>query len=177
MELVSAFGASDISTSFDTSLRTMSNIAAAGVVLDSVLASTRRVQRGDGTHAVLVAASTLVLVTAVGRVFSPQYLVWLVAAVATCLAVAPDAYRWPAILLGGANALAHVVYPVLFYDYLGVEGAAVAVGVVRTVAFLVAGILAVRAAHRFRTGSGHPPVEEHEGVEPLDADVLVGPDR
>jgi hypothetical protein len=108
-------------------------------------------------------------------VFSPQYLVWLVAAMAACLAIAPRAYRWSAALLGVSIALAHVVYPVVFYDYLDGQGGAVVVGVVRNVSLLVSGVIAVGAAHRFR--SQLPPGEEHESIEVLDADVLVRPDR
>ena len=89
VEVVSAFGASDITSSFDDSLTTLSNIAAIGVLLDSVLAATRRVRRGDGAHVVLVAGGSLLLLTAVGRVYSPQYLVWLVAPMAIGLAIAP----------------------------------------------------------------------------------------
>jgi hypothetical protein len=173
-EVLPAFGAEDVLTPFDDSLKLLSNIAALGVLVDSLLAATRRVRRGDGAHVVLVVAGALTLLTAVGRVFSPQYLVWLVAVMAAALAVAPRALRWAALLLTVAVGLAHLVYPVWFSDYLNVEGWAVGVGVVRNLAMLGAGLLTVRVAWRYGR-SGLPALEQHEVVEVAEADVLVGP--
>jgi hypothetical protein len=149
VEVVGAFGASDITSRFDGSLKMLSTIAAIGVLIDSVLTATRRVRRGDGAHLVLVVGGSLILLTAVGRVFSPQYLVWLVPPMAAGLAIAPRALRWSAGLLALAIGLAHLVYPVWFYDYLAVKGWAVGVGVTRNLALLAAGLLAVRVAWRY----------------------------
>ncbi len=177
VDVIPAFGAYDISSAFDDGFKVLANLAALGVLIDSALAATRRVRRGDGAHLVLVVGGALILLTAVGRVFSPQYLVWLVAPMAAGLAIAPRALRWSAALLAVAIALAHLVFPVLFYDYLGVQGGAVTVGFVRNLALLGSGLLAVRVAWRFEGSSGLPAAEEHQGVEAGEADVLIGPDR
>ena len=150
VDVVAAFGAFDISSRFDDGLKMVSNIAALGVLLDSMLTASRRVRRGDGAHTVLVVGGSLILLTAVGRVFSPQYLVWLVAPIAAGLAIAPRALRWSAAMLAVSIALAHLVYPVWFYDYLEVKGWAVGVGFARNVALLAAGLLAVRVAWRYQ---------------------------
>ncbi len=155
VELVSAFGASDIDATFADGLKTLSNMAAIGVLVDSGLSAWRRVRRGDGAHLVLVVCGAFTLLTAVGRVFSPQYLVWLVAPVAAALTIAPVAMRWAAAAFVAACALAHVVYPVAFYDYLAVEGWAVGLGTARNLLLLVAGLLAARVAWRF-PGSAAP---------------------
>jgi hypothetical protein len=155
--VVGAFGAADIASRFDDSLKMLSNIAALGVLLDSVLTATRRVRRGDGAHTVLVVGGSLILLTAVGRVFSPQYLVWLVAPMAAGLAIAPRALRWAAALLTVSIALAHLVYPVWFYDYLDVQGWAVGIGFARNLALLGAGLLAVRVAWRFQPAPAPEP--------------------
>lgn len=176
VEVVPAFGAYDIVSSFEDGLRILSNIAAVGVLLDVVLAATTRVRRGDGAHLVLALGGGLMLLTAVGRVFSPQYLVWLVAPMAAGLAIAPRALRWSAALLAVSIALAHLVFPVLFYDYLDVRGWAVAVGFARNLALLGAGLLATQVAWRY-TSSGLPATEEHQAVEVGQRDLLVGPDR
>jgi hypothetical protein len=154
--IVGAFGAVDIVSSFDGSIKILTNVAALGVLADSALAATRRVRRGDGAHVVLVVGGALILLTAVGRVFSPQYLVWLVAAMAAGLAIAPRALRWAALLLALTNLLAHLIYPVWFYDYLAVKGWAVGVGTARNLALLGAGLLAVRAAWRYEGSEGAP---------------------
>jgi hypothetical protein len=175
VELVGRFGATDILATSADAMKTLSNVAAIGVLIDSGLTAWKRVRRGDGAHVVLVVCGALTLLTAVGRVFSPQYLIWLVAPLAAGLAIAPRLLRWPALLLGAAMGLAHFVYPVVFYDYLDVTWWAVLLGVLRNVALLAAGLLAVRAAWQY--SSQLPAVEEHEPVEAGLADVLVGPDR
>jgi hypothetical protein len=175
VELVGAFGATDIEATFADGFKTLSNIAAVGVLLDLGLSAWARVRRADGAHLTLVVCGGFILLTAVGRVFSPQYLVWLIAPLALALTIAPRAMRWAALAFGAAVALAHFVYPVVFYDYLDVTWWAVGLGFARNVLLLLSGLLAARVAWRYR--SQLPAVEEHEGVEPLLADVGVGPDR
>lgn len=171
VELVSAFGASDIRSRFDDTFKILSNVFALGVLADSALATWTRVRRGDGAHVVLTAGGALVLLTAVGRVFSPQYLIWLVPAVAAGLAIAPRAMRWSAVLFGVAAGLAHFIYPVVFFDYLAVEWWAVSLGLIRNLALLGAGLVAVNAAWRYR-----PPSREDEdtGSGDLPAPVPAG---
>lgn len=166
--VVGAFGAVDIVSPFDGGLKMLSNIAALGVLVDSVLAATRRVRRGDGAHLVLVVGGSLILLTAVGRVFSPQYLVWLVAPMAAGLAIAPRALRWSVALLAVSIGLAHLVYPVWYYDYLAVKGWAVGVGFARNMALLGAGLLAVRAAWRYE-----PPGAPTAPTAPAPATALA----
>ena len=166
VEVVGAFGASDISSRLDDSLKLLSNIAALVVLIDSVLAAWH-VRRGNGAQTVLVAGGYLVLLTAVGRVFSPQYLVWLVAPIAAGLAIAPRPLRWSAVLLAISIALAHLVYPVWFFDYMAVKGWAVAVGFARNLALLGAGLLAVRVAWRYQPA---PDPDSAPDAEPAVAD-------
>ena len=62
----------------------------------------------------------------------------------------PDAaLRWSAALLAVSVGLAHLMYPVWFYDYLEVKGWAVG-ALVRNLALLGAGLLAVRTAWRYQ---------------------------
>jgi hypothetical protein len=149
VDVVSAFGAIDIHAAAADGLKTLSNIAAVGVLVDSAMTAHGRVRRGDGAHLAVVACATLTLLVAVGRVFSPQYLVWLVAPMAVALTVAPRAMRWPAGLLAASIALAHIVYPVFYNDYVLVRGWGVALGVGRNLCLLAAGLLAARASWRF----------------------------
>ena len=162
VEVVSAFGAVDISASAADGLKTLSNIAAVGVLVDSAMTAHRRVRRGDGAHLAIVVCATLTLLVAVGRVFSPQYLVWLVAPVAVALAVAPRAMRAPAVLLGASIALAHVVYPVFYDDYVLVRGWGVGFGVARNLCLLAAGLLAARASWRYADEQATPASEEDD---------------
>jgi hypothetical protein len=175
IEVIGAFGAFDLDAKAGGPWKTVSNLAALGVLLDLMLTAATRVRRGDGAHLCVAVAGSLVLLTAVGRVFSPQYLVWLAGAMACGLCVAPRLLRWAAICLGASIALSGYFYPKLFFPYFALEGDALAVALARNVLLVAAGILGVRAAWRYR--SDLPAVEEHEGVEPVLGHVPVGPDR
>jgi hypothetical protein len=158
VSLVGAFGASDVVWEHVEAVKVLSNLAALGVLVDSMLVAWRRVRRGDAAHLILLVCSTLTLLAAVGRVFSPQYLVWLVAPMAAALSVAPRPLRWSAGFLALSIALAHLVYPVLFYDYLAGAGWAVAAGLTRNLALLGSGLLAARVAWRWSA----TPIEDDE---------------
>ena len=150
---VGAFGATDIVSGGAEALKTVANVAAVGVVLDSCLNAGRRVRRGDADHLALVVAAATALLVAVGRVFSPQYLVWVVAPLAVAVTVAPGRLRWSVAALAVAVVLAHVLYPVFFADYLDARPGAVVAGLARNIAVLASGVLAARAAWRYRSGS------------------------
>lgn len=174
--VVGAFGGFDLQGTIADRLKLLSNIAALGVLADLTLTSLRRVRRGDGGHLCVVIAGSLALLTAVGRVFSPQYLVWVVAPMAAGLAFAPRMLRWAAAALAGSVLLNGIFYPALFFRYFALEPDALAVAVGRNTLLLVAGVLGVRAAWRYQA-SGLPAPEQHERVEALQADVLVRPHR
>lgn len=161
IKVVGAFGAFDIQGTVADRLKILSNIAALGVLADLTLTTLRRVKRGDGGHLCVVIAGSLVLLTAVGRVFSPQYMVWLVAPMAAGLAFAPRLLRWAAVCLGVSVLLNGIFFPALFFRYFALDGDALAVAVGRMVLLLVAGLLGVRAGWRY-PGSGLPAVEQHE---------------
>ena len=144
-----AFGAADISTSFDGLLGLLSNLAALTVLITAAYASRSRGNRGDGPYIVLICAAALILMTAVGRVFSPQYLLWSVAAAASGISIVPRQFRWPSAFLGVAIILAHVVYPPLYFDYLRSDPTAVIVGAIRNGALLAAGVSAAAVAWRY----------------------------
>ena len=153
---VGAFGATDIVAAGAGALKTVANIAAVGVVLDSCLNAARRVRRGDGAHLALVVAAATALLVAVGRVFSPQYLVWVVAPIAVAVTVAPGRLRWSVASLAVAVVLAHALYPVFFDEYLDGQPAAVVAGVARNLAVLASGVLAARAAWRYGAAATAP---------------------
>ena len=124
VEVVSAFGAVDIHAAIADSLKTLSNIAALGVLVDSAMTRARPGAPGRRRppRARRVRAR-MILLAAVGRVFSPQYLVWLVAPMAIALTVAPRALRWPGDPARRRRSLlAHVVYPWAYNDYVAVRG-------------------------------------------------------
>jgi hypothetical protein len=145
VEVVSAFNASDIVASFTSTLKVAADLTAGAVLVASV-ALVRRAGRRDGAaHSILTLTATLTLLIAVGRVLSPQYLVWLVPLYASSAAVAGREIARSGILFAVAAGLTQLLYPVLHWDYLAIDSRAVALTVLRNLLLLAAGTLAVRA--------------------------------
>lgn len=153
-DVVTAFGASDVEAPYASLLEAVSNVLALAVLLASTAFVLTRVRRSDGAHAVLVASTSLMLLTAVGSVLSPQFNVWLVAAMAAALTIEPVRFRYSAAMLSIALALTHLHYPILFWRYLAVEPFVVSVAVFRNASLLAAGVLAATATWRYGQDGG-----------------------
>jgi hypothetical protein len=167
-----SYGAFNISGTWANWFRRLADVAALGVLVDSVLQARLRVRRGDVTHLVVLSVATLTLLTAVGRVLSPQYLVWLVAIQAVGLCVAPRPLAWSAAWMALAAALTQLEYPVYFFDLMARHAEAEYLLLVRNLALLVSGLLAARASWRWIDA---PVGQEGDAVVPALVDGGVGP--
>jgi hypothetical protein len=124
--------------------------------LGVVLLGYRAVRRGAATIRVLptlVLALVLVLI-AVNKVGSPQYLTWLIAPVVLGIAWQGRRFLVPAVLSLGLAALTHLVYPYLYWMLLWAWPPMVAVLTVRNVGFFV--LLAWCIAELVRAGRRAP---------------------
>ncbi len=165
-----SYGAFNVTGYWAHNLRPLADIAAIGVLVDSLLQARVRVRRGDGAHLAVLCVATLTLLTAVGRVLSPQYVVWLVALQAIGLCLAPRALAWSAAWMAVAVVLTHLEYPVYFFDLMAREMGAEALLLSRNLAILVSGLLAARVSWRY--GS---PVPVGDGSEQVDERVRLRP--
>jgi hypothetical protein len=143
-EIVVAFGAYDIKAAVAPTLKTISNvldlIAFAGI---SVLAW-RRPSQGDPRRLTLLALAAMSLYIALGRVYSPQYLTWIIALAAAALTFAPRMAKPAAAALAAVVVLAHIEFPFWFWDVVYDEkGGALAVLLARNLLTVVIGILAL----------------------------------
>ena len=170
-----SYGAFNVTGYWAPTFRTLADIAAIGVLVDSLLQARLRVGRGDGAHLAILCLATLTLLTAVGRVLSPQYVVWLVALSAIGLCLAPRALAWSAAWMALAVVLTHLEYPVYFFDLMARHPGAETLLLARNVAILVSGLLAARVSWRYRSLT--PVGEGGEEVEALLGDGGEGPDR
>jgi uncharacterized membrane protein len=92
-----------------------------------------------------VAATALLLLAVTGKVFSPQYLIWVFALLAAALCRPGSPLRTPAVLVAVAAAFGQVVYPVYYLDLvLGGGSVVVACLVARNALVLAAAVLAYR---------------------------------
>ncbi|HEX8084452.1 MAG TPA: glycosyltransferase 87 family protein [Solirubrobacteraceae bacterium] len=113
-------------------------LLAATLLLVVALAARRR----DVEHLVLSAFAAVLAFVALGKVLSPQFMIWLAPFVAVCVA-----WRvwWPAALCAGAFALTLVEFPGRYFDLVHEENGMVLLVALRNV-LLVAALIATLAA-------------------------------
>jgi Glycosyltransferase family 87 len=122
----------------------------AAVSLLAMLAALAMVaaRSGNGPRALILAALTAVLAfAALGKVLSPQYLLWLVP-----LAALSFAWRLHALAaaLAAAAVLTQLEFPARYFDLVGREPVVVALVALRNIALLTALALALRELLRGR---------------------------
>jgi hypothetical protein len=109
-------------------------------------------EAGDLRRVALLAFALMTLIVGLGRVYSPQYLLWIIGLGAGAAALAPRAARPALIVLGVTIVLAHIEFPFWFWDALfNGRGGALIVLLTRDVLTIVAGALALVAALRTPT--------------------------
>jgi hypothetical protein len=136
------YGSWDVRGPLEEPIKWLSNAIAAAVVLGSAVVAWRRIARNDVVSLSVLLLATLSLLVVAGRVVSPQYFVWLIALAAVALTLAPRASFVPTALLSAAVVLAHLLYPIFFYDYFTEAGYVVALLLTRNLLVLATGITA-----------------------------------
>jgi hypothetical protein len=146
--IVASHRAWDASAPAAATLKTLSNVVTAAVVLVALgLAAARR--RLDLGAAVLLALALTALIVGVERVYSPQYLLWIIALGAGAMALTPRRAAPAVGVLAVTTLLAHLEFPIWFWDLLFYDkGGALIVLVVRDVLTIVVGLLALWAWRR-----------------------------
>lgn len=122
----------------------------------ATLAVARLSRRGPDPHAlILVAFGVLLAGVALGKVLSPQYMIWLLPLAAL---IAVDGYPLPAVAVGVAGLLTFVEFPARYLDVVALETGPVLIVVVRNCALLVALGATIIAVARRVAGSAQPTV-------------------
>jgi hypothetical protein len=139
------FGAMDVYGSPVDVFKTSSNVLAAAGLLFGCYAAWRWARRDSAPDLALVMFATLALTTGVGRVYSPQYTVWLLGVGAATVALAGRRARWPFGVLVAVVALTAWIFPPLFQPLLENELWAVVVLLTRNLLTLTVAVLAFAA--------------------------------
>ncbi len=129
-------------------LKTVSNMVCfASLGVSAFLAS--RSRRGDIAQLSVLLFGALTVLVGFGSVYSPQYLLWLIALGSAAFALSPRAVGPAIIVLGVTVGLAQLEFPLWFWDLLFYDkGGALLDLVVRDVLTVLTGVLALWAWRR-----------------------------
>lgn len=139
--------------------------AAAGLAAFAALfvgcRAAQRLPRGDAAGTAVVMFGTLALMLGVGSVFSPQFLIWLIALGAAAACFSNETFRSSVTLILPIALATQVVYPFIYHHV--VEGNAFAILFVacRDLLVIVAGIGALLSV---RSGRARLPDAEPSGA-------------
>ena len=77
-----------------------------------------RTGRGDVRRLSLLAFATMAMLVGLGRVYSPQYLLWLISLGGVALTFLPRQTRWAIGLLAATVVLTHIEFPYWYFAAL-----------------------------------------------------------
>lgn len=152
VEIVFQFGAFDAISGLSDTLKALSTVLVVAAVAEGAVRSWRLVPRESAVGFAVAGFGTLAVATGVAPTYSPQFVIWVLAAGAAALALAPRAMAVPAGLLVAVAVLNHLFYPVFFFDLFPGRAPALAVLVARNLVTITAGVLALRALGRLDQG-------------------------
>ncbi|MGH2762841.1 MAG: hypothetical protein ACRDL0_20575, partial [Thermoleophilaceae bacterium] len=133
-------------------------LACLALMLAVIAAVTAR-SRGGSRHLVLGALAAVAAFAVLGKVVSPQYMLWLIPLGALAFAWRRHAL---AAAVGAAAILTHVAFPARYFDLVDREALPLVVVALRNLVLLVALALALRELTR----PGHQQLPDRQG-EPV----------
>jgi hypothetical protein len=125
-------------------------VLAVGIIVFGVAVAWRRVPRGDAVGLSLVLLGTLALLTGVGTIYSPQYLIWLFALASVVGILCGRRAVIPIVVLGAMAILSQIVFPFLYGDLLSLRLLPAVLLAIRNVLTLALGVMAFRLAWHAR---------------------------
>lgn len=155
------FGAFHLASGLSTTFKTVADVLSLTAVGAGAAVAWRAVRRSDRIVWAELLFGTLACIMALGTVFSPQFMLWVLALAAAVACAPRSAVRIPALLVVPLCALTQVVYPFL-YDHLTLRDAheleAIVLLLVRDAGLLAIGIAALvlvwRGTETCQAGAG-----------------------
>lgn len=172
VEVVFEFGAFDVRSGLSDQLKTVALVLVVAAVAEAAVRSWRLVPRGSVEGFAVAGFGVIAVATGVAPTYSPQFVIWVLAAGAAALAVAPRAMAVSAWVLVAVAVLNHLFFPVYFFDLFPGRAPALAVLVLRNILTVAAGVLALRALADLDGSDGRRPV----GSAPVAAPDAGGDD-
>ena len=142
-----SYGAWHVTGPGDDVVKAISTFAAVLAIVLVTAAAARSPERGTWPHLAGTLLAALLWSMITGRVLSPQFLIWVLALGATCLAPAGSRFAGPVLLLVPAALLTQLVFPFLYTPLLDGDPLAVTVLTVRNALLvLAAGVVTWRVS-------------------------------
>ncbi len=135
-----SFGAFHVDSSLSPALKILGNILSVIALGVGMFMAARYVKRADATRLAATMYGTLAVILGVGTVFSPQFVMWLIALAAVGLCAPNLHLRGPLLTLLPVAVVTQVIYPFIYEQLLGATPAAIAVLLSRNLLVLIAGI-------------------------------------
>jgi hypothetical protein len=165
--VVAAYGAYDVASGLSGILKIASNILSYGTVALTAVLAWRWVRKDDIGGLSLALFATLTLTIATGRVYSPQYLMWVIGLAAVSLTFAPRRSAPAVAVLTLVVLLSHLEFPFLFWDLLFFNrNYALVVLILRDVLTPVVGVMALFALRAHFHDTAPAPVERPSRSKP-----------
>lgn len=154
--IVTEFGAVDVVSDVSRGLTTASSLLSLAIVVLATRYCAQVVRRGSAAGLSLSMFGTMGLLVGFGFVYSPQYVLWVLALGAVTLALTPRPALPAFAVLVAVVVLSHLVYPVLWRGLSTNEPLSLLVLVVRNALTIVVGVLALKALPRAEAGTAVP---------------------
>jgi hypothetical protein len=163
ISVVHEFGAEHVRSSLSPTLKVVGLAASLTVLGAATVVAARRPRRGDTARLASLLFATLTLLVAVGTVFSPQYVLWLIAlgTGAACWTNSPT--RPFVFALVPIALLTQLLFPFLYARVLAGDAVAVAVLALRNLLVLATGAAALAAVARGHTSTEIPSRQRNNG--------------
>ena len=121
-------------------LKTLATLVTIGVTAALTWIASRLPRKPEALAA--AAFTTLTLVVAVASVFSPQFMIWVIALAAAATVYPDSRIATQALLIVGVTAVTRLIYPTLHADLVRTENLAIIVVWFRNLSLLLIGIYA-----------------------------------
>lgn len=151
--IVTEFGAVDVVSDVSRGLTMASSLLSLAIVVLATRHCARVVQRGSAAGLSLSMFGTMGLLVGFGFVYSPQYVLWILALGAVTLGLTPRPALPAFAVLVAVVVLSHLVYPVLWRGLSTNEPLSLVVLVARNALTIAVGALALKALPRVETGT------------------------
>lgn len=158
LTVVYNFGAFHVSSSASGFFDVLATAASALSALVVYRAAYRGLERTDVRGAALPSFALMALLLPAAAVWSPQFLLWVIALGAVLLAAYGERFAYVGYVLAGGGVASQLIYPFFYNDLLGARPLPSLLLLTRNVALLIAGLLVLRELAPRAAAASPPPV-------------------